>query len=213
MPRSALEPDMYEHRLEPNLGPLMAYAMVQASRVAVITIGTFAPLRHDLVLHYVKEMHQGMAGWVDAGEINLSRDATRSWIDAQHARLGRPAGSPVRPGYYLFLDGQVWAYHSGLIDFKHDLAWVGVGIVAGIAALHWQSTFLFDQAFHAARFQASARVIDAFEAVMAERHSTQHARHLIRRPRRRLLRRRRGSTSSISRSTCWGSRRRRRRTK
>lgn len=116
-----------------------------------------------------------MVGWVDINEINLADDATRSWIDAQHAQMGRPAGASVRPGYYLFLDGQVSAYSSGLIDFKRDKISLGVGLAAAIAALYWQRTALFDGAVHAASFQASVRVLQVFEAAITGR--PQHATH------------------------------------
>lgn len=168
VPRVVPEPHKDVPRTEvPRLGPLMAYAMIRASRVAAIFIGPFGPSPLDAVLRYVQEVHQGTACWLDAGEINLADNATRSWIDAQHERMGRPAGAPVRPGYYLFLDGQVSAYHSGLIDFKRDRFSLGVGIAAVIAALYWKNTSLFDTAFDAARIQASVRVLQCFEAAIA----------------------------------------------
>jgi DnaJ-domain-containing protein 1 len=79
----------------------------------------------------------------------------------------------VRPGYYLFFDEQVWAYHSGLIDFKRDKLSLGVGI----AALHWQIAALLDGAFHAASFQASVRVLQCFEAALTgqQPHGNHHA--------------------------------------
>jgi hypothetical protein len=145
----------------------MAYAMIRASRVAAILVEPFGPPpRLDVVLGYVQAVHQGMVCWVDINEINLADIATRMWIDAQHAQLGRVAGAPVRPGYYLFLDGQAVAYHSGLIDFKRDKASLGVGVVAAIAALYWQSNALFDGALQAASFQASVRVVLCFEAAI-----------------------------------------------
>lgn len=180
VPRVAPEPHAHVHRVEvPRVGPLTAYAMLRASRVAAIHAGPFAPPSLDLVLRYVEVLHQGMVGWIDTSEINLGDNATRSWIDAQHSRIGRPAGAPVRPGYYLFLDGQVWAYHSGLIDFKRDTISLGVGITAAIAALYWQRPLLLDGAIHAASFQASGRVLLCFEAAMAARqqHATQRAPH------------------------------------
>src|SRR5689334_10555073 len=135
-PRVASGPQAQVSRSEvPRFDPLMAYGMVHASRVAAIFVGLFGPPGQDLVLRRVKEGHQGMVCWVDINEIDLADNATRSWIDAQHARLGRPACASVRLGYYLFLDGQVWAHHSGLIDFKRDKLSLGAGIAAGIAAL------------------------------------------------------------------------------
>lgn len=167
MPRDAPEPHAHVRRFEvPHVSPLMAYAMVRASPVAAILVGAFGPPRLDAVLWYVREVHKGMVGWVDIEEINLADNATRSWVDAQHAQMDRPAGAPVRPGYYLFLDGQVCAYSSGLIDFKRDKVSLSVGIAAAIAALHWQSTALLDGAFRAASFQASVRVLQCFEAAI-----------------------------------------------
>jgi hypothetical protein len=156
--------------------PLMAYAMVRTSRVAAILVGPFGPPRQDAVLWYIKAAHQGWVCWVDIDEIDLAHSATRSWIDAQHERLRRPAGASILPGYYLFLDGQVWAYHSGSIDFKRDKVWLGFGIAAALAALHWQSNSLLDQAFHVASSQASARVLQSFEAAIAygQQHGTHH---------------------------------------
>jgi hypothetical protein len=154
----------------------MAYAMVRASRVAAILVEPFGPPpRLDVVLGYVQAMHQGMVCWVDINEIDLADIATRMWIDAQHAQLGRPAGAPVRPGYYLFLDGQAVAYHSGLIDFKRDRASLSVGVAAALAALYWQSKALFDGAFQAAGFQASVRVVRCFEAAITGQQP--HAAH------------------------------------
>lgn len=152
----------------PNAGPLMAYAMTRASRVTAILVGSFGPPRLDVVLGYVQAVYQGMVCWVDIDEISLADNATHSWIDAQHAQLGRPAGAPVRPGYYLFLDGQAVAYHSGLIDLKRDRASLGVGVAGVIAALYWQSNALLSGALQAASFQASVRVILCFDAAIAD---------------------------------------------
>jgi hypothetical protein len=153
----------------------MAYAMTRTSRVAAILVGSFGPPRLDMVLGYVQAVHQGMVCWVDIDEINLAAIETRMWIDAQHARLGRPAGAPVRPGYYLFLDGQAVAYHSGLIDFKRDRASLGVGVAAVIAGLYWQSNVLLGGAVQAASFQASVRVVLCFDAAIAGQQP--HAAH------------------------------------
>jgi DnaJ domain len=178
VPRVAPEPHAPVPRLAvPHVSPLMVYAMVRASRVAAILLGPFGPPRLDVVLGYIQGVHQGMVCWVDINEINLADDATRSWIDAQHAQLGRPPGAPVRPGYYLFRDGQVRAYHSGLIDFKRDKLSLGVGIAAVLAGLYWQRPALVDGAFHAASLQASVRVLLAFEAVITgqQPHATHQA--------------------------------------
>jgi hypothetical protein len=129
----------------------------------------------DVVLRYVQDAHQGMVCWVDVNEIDLADNAMRSWIDAQHAQMGRPAGASVRPGYYLFREGQVCAYNSGLIDVKRDKVSLGVGIAAAIAALYWRSTALFDGAFHLASFQASVRVLQCFDAAITGQ--PQHATH------------------------------------
>jgi hypothetical protein len=150
----------------PNAGPLMAYAMVHASRIAAILVGSFGPPRLDVALGYIQAVHQGMVCWVNIDEINLANIATRMWIDDQQVRLGRPAGTPVRPGYYLFLNGQAVAYHSGLIDFKRDKASIGAGAAAAIAALYWQSNALFAGALQAGSFQASVRVVRCFEAAI-----------------------------------------------
>jgi hypothetical protein len=115
--------------------------------------------------------------WVDINEIDLADDATRSWIDAQHAQMGRPTGLPVRPGYYLFRGGQVWAYHSGLIDLKRDKLSLGVGIAAVLAGLYWQRPALVDGAINAANLQASVRVLLCFEAAITgqQPHATYQA--------------------------------------
>jgi len=162
-------------RTVPRIAHRTVPALVGASRAVVISLGFFAPPDWDLVLRYIQEVHQGVAGWVDINEINFADNATRSWIDAQHAQMGRPAGASVRPGYYLFLNRQVSAYSSGLIDFKRDKVSLGVGFVAAIAALYWQRPALFGGAFHAARFQASVRVLQCFEAAISGR--PQHATH------------------------------------
>jgi hypothetical protein len=162
-------------RAVPRIALRTVPALVGASRVVVLSVGFFAPPDWDLVLRYIQEVHQGVVGWVDINEINLADDATRSWIDAQHAQMGRPAGASVRLGYYLFIDGQVSAYSSGLIDFKRDKVSLGVGIAAAIAAMYWRSTALGRGAFHAASFQASVRVINCFEAAITGR--PQHATH------------------------------------
>jgi hypothetical protein len=129
-------------RAVPRVAPRSVPALVGASRVVVLSVGFFAPPDWDLVLRYIQEVHQGVVGWVDINEINLADNATRSWIDTQHAQMGRPAGASVRLGYYLFLDGRVSAYSSGLIDFKRDKVSLGVGIAAAIAAMYWRSTAL-----------------------------------------------------------------------
>ncbi len=173
-------PEPHAHALDAEalrVDPLLAYAMIRASRVAAILVGCFRPPRLDAVLQYVKELHQGTVCWVDISEIDLSDNATRSWTDAQHGHMGRPAGAPVRPGYYLFLEGQVSAYNSGLIDFKRDKLSLGVGIATAIAALHWQSTSLPDRAFFAASFQASVRVAQCFEAAITRQR--QHTTHQV----------------------------------
>jgi hypothetical protein len=164
-------------RAVPRVAPRSVPALVGASRVVVLSVGFFAPPDWDLVLRYIQEVHQGVVGWVDINEINLADNATRSWIDAQHAQMGRPAGASVRLGYYLFIDGQVSAYSSGLIDFKRDKVSLGVGIAATIAAMYWRSTALFGGAFHAARFQASIRVLQCFEAAISGQppHATHQA--------------------------------------
>jgi hypothetical protein len=153
----------------------MASLMVRASRVSALLVGAFFPPRRDLVLEYIKTMHQGAVGWIDASKIDLGDHATSSWIDAQHERLGRPAGASVRLGYYLFLDGQVAAYHSGLVDFKRDKLSLGAGLVAAIAGLCWENTFLLNGAFRATHFQASLRVLQFFEAAITGRQP--HAPH------------------------------------
>ena len=133
----------------------------------MLYVGLFATPEPDPVLSYAATMYAGKVGWVDAGTIDLADLATRWWIDTQHARLGRSAGAPVREGYYLFVEGQVRAYHSGLIDFKRDRFSVGIGIAATIAGLVSESATLIDAAVFAARIQAASRVIEVFDAAMA----------------------------------------------
>lgn len=154
----------------------MAYAMIKASRIASIAVGPIAPAGPDVgpdpVLSYIKVFRQGMAGWVDAHQIDLSDHSTRAWVDAQHRRLGHPAGAPVRRGYYLFLDGEARAYESGLVDFAHDTVSLGIGIAATIAAAWWQSMHLAEAAPRCASLQASVRVLERFEAAIAARQQS-----------------------------------------
>lgn len=141
--------------------------MIGASPVAVVLVGASGAPHLDVVLRYMQGARDAMTCWVDIDELDLTDRGTRSWIDAQHARMGRPPGAPVRPGYYLFLDGQVAAYHAGLIDLQRDKISLGVGAAAAIAALYWRSAALFTGAFLAASFRASVRVLVCFEAVIA----------------------------------------------
>jgi len=154
-----------------HLDPLLAYMLVRGTDIAVLLVGPFGPPRLDLVLNYVQKVQRGAVGWVDINEIDLSHDATRVWIDAQHERLGRPAGASVRPGYYLFCDGQVRAYHPGLIDFKRDKLSIGFGLVAALAALYAHNIDLLSDAFRVASLEASARVLLFFDAVITGKQS------------------------------------------
>lgn len=165
---SQTAPNPFDRGSIPRLIDLLAYEMIRSSRIAAILVDQFAPPDSDTVLRYVEWRYQCMVGWINPDEIDLNRNETRQWIDAQHARLGRPAGSAVRPGYYLFAGGEVCAYHPGLIDFKSDKASLGVGALAAVAGLFWQRTSLLGHAVWVARFQASLRVLDYFEAALTE---------------------------------------------
>jgi hypothetical protein len=146
--------------------------MIKASRIAAISVGWIAPSGLDVVLSYIKEVHQGVVGWVDAHKIDLSDGSTRAWVDTQHGRLGHPAGAPVRPGYYLFLDGEACACEAGLIDFGHDRKSIGLGLTTVLAALYCQSMFLAKAAPRCMSFQASVRVLERFEAAIAARRQS-----------------------------------------
>jgi hypothetical protein len=156
----------------PRVEPRTAYAMIKASRIAAISVGWPAPSGLDMVLSYIKEIHQGVVGWVDAHKIDLSDNSTRAWIDAQHGRLGHPAGPPVRHGYYLFLDGEACAYEAGLVDYGHDTMSLGVGLATALAALCCQSMYLAKAAPRCANLQATVRVLERFEAAIAARQQS-----------------------------------------
>jgi len=153
----------------PRVEPRTVYAMIKASRIAAISVGWLAPSGLDVVLSHIKEIRQGVIGWVNAHKIDLSDNSTRAWIDTQHGRLGHPAGAPVRHGYYLFLDGDACAYGSGLIDFGHDRASLGIGLATAFAAVYCQSPYLAKAAPRCANFQATVRVLERFEAAIAAR--------------------------------------------
>ena len=156
----------------PRVEPRTAYAMIKASRIAAISVGWIAPSGLDVVLSYVKEVRQGVVGWVDAHKIDLSDNSIRAWIDTQHGRLGHPADAPVRHGYYLFLDGEAHAYESGLIDFGHDATSLGIGLVTALAALCSQSMYLAKAAPRCTNLQATVRVLERFEAAIAARQQS-----------------------------------------
>lgn len=166
MPQSA--PNPFDRGAIPHLMDLLAYGMIRSSRITSILVDQFVLPDTDTVLRYFEWRHQAKVGWIKPDEIHLNVDTTRQWVDAQHARLGRPAGSAVCPGYYLFVGSEVRAYHPGLIDFKNDKASLGAGGLTALAGLFWQRTSLLEHALWLARFQASLRVLEYFESALAE---------------------------------------------
>jgi hypothetical protein len=137
-------------------------ARVKSAAVAVLHIGIFAPSSTDLVLLY-HDNDGALVGWVDANEIDYSQPGARYWIDLQE-RMKRPPGAPLRQGYYLFVNGRLIAYQSGLIDFARDKRSIGVGIVAGLVGLFTESRTVMESAGIAIGAQAAHRVISAFSA-------------------------------------------------
>jgi hypothetical protein len=144
-------------------------AFVRSAPVCILHVGpgTRGALANQVATHF-SARYTAALGVVDVGKIDVTDFATSWWIHGRQEQLGWPASDHVRRGYYLFLDGDLYGFHPGLIDLSHDKMSLGFGAVAGLVGLFAKDPKAFGRAFDIAGTQAAGRVIAFFDDVIGQ---------------------------------------------
>lgn len=105
--------------------------------------------------------------WLDLHGFG-ARGSRQAWLVHQLARLGHEAPAPPH-GYYLFVRGELRAYHSGRLDLDHDARAVGIGVLAFLLGIAADEPALRHGGVAAAHAGAAMRVIAAFSSILESR--------------------------------------------
>jgi DnaJ-domain-containing protein 1 len=157
----------------PKIAPGRVPALVASNRDTIIYVGFAAPPTQ--VFQAFSDAHGTAKAWVDVSEIAVNNVFARTFVRGRRAALGWQEADIVPVGYYLFIDNEVRAHHSGLVDPDDSMIpWAfGLGLAAFFAKDR-RSTLA--AAYELGTMQASMRVTAHFEATWLEYDSARRNR-------------------------------------
>lgn len=134
---------------------------IRSSLVVVLYAGTLPSPTTQVLRAF--EAQGAVTGWVNTdGHMFPSMWA---WVHQRQRALGWPPSNLIPTGYYLFVDGEVRAFHPGLVDFQNDKLSVGIGALFALGTLFTKTSKTLWDAFDIAHAEASQRVISFFTPI------------------------------------------------
>ena len=118
-------------------------------------------------------------GWISTQKLNYQSKAIREFIDVSLPKIGLTTGGAIYPGYYLFKDGILKAYHPATIDLnKIDphidgiaaLFGVVAGLIVGVSEKNTEKGF--EVFFEAMEAPVSFKVFQFFKEILGAKNSS-----------------------------------------
>jgi hypothetical protein len=147
-----------------KIDTLLVPEFIRSRLVAVIYAGTSPPFTEQVFSTFDEK--GAATGWVNTDEVSFQWMG--SWIHKRQRAIGWPASDRILTGYYLFIDGELRAYHPGLVDFRNDKFSMGFAALVALGTLFAKTNTTLWNAFEAAQMQASLRVISFFTGIIEE---------------------------------------------
>lgn len=134
---------------------------IRSSLVVVLYAGTLPPPTAQVFRAF--EAQGAVTGWVNTDGYMFP--TMWDWVHERQRALGWSPSNLIPTGYYLFADGDVRAFHPGLVDFQNDKLSVGIGALFALGTLLTKTSKTLWHAFDIAHAEASQRVISFFTPI------------------------------------------------
>lgn len=114
-------------------------------KIAVIRVTTFshADFNDIFQAEFAKAYPNAVFGSILLADIDLSNASVRKFVTGAFRKIGFHT-STVFPGYYLFYDSSLIAYHPGTFDWDQDATAAGLSsALGGLAAIFFKDDRIF----------------------------------------------------------------------
>jgi hypothetical protein len=114
-----------------SIRPLDLPDFLREHRLVIVAVHRGGGRLPVALLDPLIERYTDMVGGakVDLAKIEFDDPAVAMWVQWRNEELGRAADARVAPGYYLFMDERIAAYHPGAVDLDGV---GGLGLFASI---------------------------------------------------------------------------------
>jgi len=111
---------------------------VSSNKICVLRAQFGMGIGFNKVLHsQFEQSYKGLVnvGWIDISKIQYRSKAIRDFVQVSIPKLGLSNSNSILPGYYLFRNGKLLAFHPGTIDpTKIDSSVHGIAALFGVIA-------------------------------------------------------------------------------
>lgn len=115
----------------PLIPPMELPEFLRQHRIVVVAVhhggGRFPLALVDALAKRYPTMVAGTR--IDLGQVDLENLFIGTWVRWRNEELGRRPEASIAPGYYLFIDERITAFHPGTVDFD------AVGTAGAVASI------------------------------------------------------------------------------
>ena len=155
---------------------------IRSQEICVLRANLSSILGFNIVLQlHLKQEFQGKIniGWIDLTKVNHKEAIIKEFLKEWMPKIGLPSTHSILPGYYLFKNGKLVAYHPGTIEqTKANLQEQGIatiisafaGIIVGLVAK--DASKGMEAFIHGMEAPPSLKVFEFFKKILGATNSS-----------------------------------------